>query len=244
MKASPHVVHLHLGNALRHILLLTLIAALSGPTTAAGATHTISYSNGVDPDIVVCDGDLADVDPDVDEIEVHFTLADGVNDDWVANGIILATTTDPTGATLVVTETTIQNITGNQIIAAHIIVDHDFAPFVTLTTDYIAHVDGSFDKVGGGPLGDYIFDFQATMTGIGLGGMNFAGGPFPMGPIPFDWTGLPTHQDTIINQRQTFIFYMDELDNTINLFNSATILPIGTVAVEEVEWSTIKQLFR
>jgi hypothetical protein len=210
---------------------------------ASAALHTVSYSNGVDPAFVVCDGDPEDLDPDIDEIEVHFALADGVADDWVATGVILATTTDPAGATLVVTETTIQNITGNQIVAAHIIVNHDFAPFVSLTQMYTAHIDGSFDKIGGGAIGNFTLNFNATMTGKALGGMNFMGGLVAM-PVLFDWTGLPMHEDTIIQQTETFIFYMDELDNTINLFDSATILPTPPVAVENVAWSAIKDLFR
>ena len=127
--------------------------------------------------------------------------------------------------------------------AAHIIVNHDFPPFVSLTQMYTAHIDGSFDKVGGGLLGNLILNFNASMTGKNLGGVNFMDGLIAA-PVLFDWTGLPMHEDTIIQQNQTFIFYMDELDNTINLFNSATILPTTTVAVEETEWGAIKGLFR
>jgi hypothetical protein len=205
--------------------------------------HTISYSNGVDPPIVVADGDPADVDPDADEIEVHFTLADGVGNDWEASGTILATTTDPAGATFVVTGTTIRNISGNQVIAAQIITTHDFPPFVSLTQLYTAHVDGSFDKIGGGILGNLSLAYSASMTGTALGGDFFMGG-LVAAPILFDWTGLPMHQDTIIQQRQDFTFYIDELDNTINLFNSATILPAVTVGVEESSWGGIKSLYR
>jgi hypothetical protein len=222
---------------------LMLAGFLSWSGTALAAVHTISYSNGVDPPIVVGDGDAADVDPDADEIEVHFTLADGVGNDWVASGIILATTTNPAGATFVVTGTTIQNISGQQIIGAQIICTHDFAPFVSLTQQYTAHVDGSFDKIGGGILGNLSLAYSASMTGTALGGQLFMDG-LVAAPVLFDWTGLPMHQDTIIQQRQDFTFYMDELDNTINLFNSATILPNLTVGVEETSWGGIKSLFR
>jgi hypothetical protein len=240
---TSHDVHSIFGITAGQLGLITLIGLFAGSGTATAAVHTVSFSNGVDPPTVVCDGDPADLDPDTDEIEVHFSLADGVADDWVASGVILATTTDPAGATLIVTETTIQNITGNQIIAAQIIVSHDFLPFVSLTQMYTAHVDGSFDKFGAGPLGNLILNFSAAMTGKSLGGVNFMDG-LVAGPILFDWTGLPQHEDTIIQQTETFVFYMDELDNTINLFDSATILPTSTVAVEETAWSAIKELFR
>jgi len=240
---ASHDVRPILGIPAGHLVLITLMGLFAGSGTATAAVHTVSYSNGIDPPTIVCDGDAADIDPDTDEIEVHFTLADGAADDWVASGVILATTTDPAGATLVVTETTIQNITGNQIIAAQIIVRHDFLPFVSLTQMYTAHVDGSFDKFGAGPLGNLILNFSASMTGKALGGVNFMEG-LVAGPILFDWTGLPQHEDTIIRQTETFIFYMDELNNTINLFDSATILPTSTVAIKGIEWSTIKQLFR
>ena len=221
------------------------VLAVTWCAASQAAVHTVSFSNGVDPATVVCDGSPDDLDLDPDEIEVHFTLADGINDDWVASGVILATTTDPNGATLVVTETTIQNVTGNQVIGAQILVQHDFSPVVTLSTDYVAHIDGSFDKVGGGVLGNLILSYGATMTGASLGGTNFMGGLVLVPPaVLFNWTGSPVHQDTIIQQRQDFIFYIDELDNTINLFNSATIMPSTTVSVQQAPWGAIKGLFR
>jgi len=241
VKASRIALHPRAGIAFSCFTVLALTGLLPGG--AQGAIHTVSYSNGVDPPTFVADGDAADMNPLVDEIEVHFTLADGVNNDWVASGVILATTTDPAGATFVVTNTTIQNITGNQIVAAQMVFDHDFAPFVSLTQMYTAHCDGSFDKVGGGILGTLSLAYSATITGIGLGGTLFMDG-LVAAPVLFSWDGLPQHQDTIINQHQDFIFYMDEIDNTINLFNSASILPMTSVGVEEQAWGAIKGLFR
>lgn len=244
MKFSLHAVYSHCRVTPWHVAFLALLGSIVWSGAAMAALHTISYSNGIDPPIVVCDDDPADIDKTPGKIEVQFNLADGAGDDWVASGVILATTTDPAGATLVVTGTTIQNITGNYIVAAHIIVNHDMPPVVSLTSNYTAHVDGSFDKIGGGPLGNFTLNFNAAITGMDLGGVNFMSNLEPMGPILFNWTGLPKHQDTIIRQTQTFVFYMDALDNTINLFDSATILPTSTVAVEKAEWSVIKRLFR
>jgi hypothetical protein len=226
----------------RYLPLILLFVILTSPRLA-GAAHTISYSNAIDPPIVVADGDPADLNKFDDEIEVHFMLEDPVGDDWVATGIIRASTTDPSGATLVVTGTTIQNITGNYVLGAQIIVNHDFPPLVSFTQQYIAHVDGSFDKIGGGLLGNLTLDYSASMTGNWLGNQGFAAHLVPA-PKFFDWTGLPKHEDTVINQMQHFIFYIDELDNTINLFDSATILPMATVGVEQKAWSSIKGLYR
>lgn len=229
--------------AIDYLACIVFAGLLAVSSTALGALHTVSYSNGVDPPIVVADGAVGvDMDTDADEIEVHFTLQDGIANDWVASGIIRATTTDPNGATLVVTETTIQNVSGEQV-NAQIFVNHDFPPVVTLATDYIAHIDGSFDKIGGGLLGNLTLIYGASITGAGLGGQNFMAG-LVAAPVLFSWTGLPVHQDTIIHQAQDFIFYMDELDNTINLFNSATILPVGTVDAEATSWDAIKKLYR
>lgn len=224
-------------------ILFLVLAGFPGMCGVAHAVNCISFSNGVDPPFVVCDGDPNDDNGLADEISVDFTLADGVNNDWVASGTILATTTNPAGATLVVTDTRIQNITGNQIIAAQIIVTHDFPPFVSLTQQYTAHIDGAFDRVGGGLLGTLSLAYSASMTGSALGGDFFMASAV-QAPVPFNWTGLPFHQDTIIQQRQEFVFYIDELDNTIDLYNSATILPNVTVGVEKSPWGGIKQLYR
>lgn len=210
--------------SISHSRAFMLLIALFLAPGSASAQHSVTYSNGIDPAIVVFDGDASDLNPIPKEIEIHFTLEDGEFDNWIATGVILATTTDPSGATLVVTDTTIQNITGEQVLGAQIVVEHDFPPVVTLTTDYVAHIDGSFDKIGGGELDTFTLNFSAQMTGKFLGQMGFQQN---MGTAPqlFDWTGTPVHQDTIIHQRQHFIFYIDGLDNTINFFDSATISP-------------------
>jgi len=227
----------------RRTLPALLIVILASPELAPAVVHTVSYSNVIDPPIVVADGDPADVDPAPDKIEVHFMLQDPVGNDWVASGVILATTTDPAGATLVVTNTTIQNITGNYVLGAQIHVSHDFPPLVSFTQQYVAHIDGSFDRVGGGQLGNLTLDYSASITGNSLGGQGFAAHLVPA-PKLFDWTGLPKHEDTVINQTEHFIFYMDQLDDTINLFNSATVLPLATVGVERAAWGGIKALYR
>ncbi len=224
--------------------LAVLVTLIAWPLAATAALHTVTYSNTIDPPTVVCDGDAADLDPDVGEIEVHYSLADPIADDWVATGTILATTTNPAGATLVVTDTTIRNVTGNQVLAAQILVEHDFLPLVSFTQQYVGHIDGSFDKVGGGILGNLILNWTATITGNTIANQGFPGGLVPA-PVFFDWTGGPFHEDTVTRQTQEFIFYIDELDNTINFYDSATILPTeAPVLAEDASWGAIKGLFR
>jgi hypothetical protein len=239
----PSIGRPNLAIVARLALPSVLLVILASPGLAPGAVHTVSYSNVIDPPVVVADGDPGDFDFDPDEIEVHFMLEDPIGDDWVATGVILATTTDPAGATLVVTNTTIQNVTGNYVLGAQIIVSHDFPPLVSFTQQYVAHVDGSFDKVGGGLLGSLTLNYSASITGNSLGGQGFAANLVPA-PKFFDWTGLPKHEDTVINQTEHFIFYIDELDNTINLFDSATILPFASVGTEQRPWGAIKGLYR
>jgi hypothetical protein len=203
------------------VLLLTFGAA-------EAALNRISYSNGINPPIFVNDGDLADTDPDVDEMRVEFNLVDA-NGDWTAEGVIFATTTNPNGATLVVTDTEIRNVSGDQILGAMINIDHYFDPMVSFTQLYTAHIDGAFDKIGGGILGNLIINYSARLNGaVLIGNLNFPGG-LVMAPVPFDYTGLPQHLDTVNRQTSAFVFYIDELDNVIRLFNSATILPSAPV---------------
>jgi len=193
---------------------------------AAAAPNQVTYSNGVNPPIVVNDGDAADLDGDADEITVDFHL-DAANGFWTADGFIHATTTHPNGATLVVTDTEIVNVTGDQIAGASIVVNHIFDPIVSFTQLYTAHIDGAFDRIGGGILGNLIINYSASLNGaVGIGNFNFPDG-LALAPIPFDYTGLPQHLDTVTQQRHHFVFYMDEIDNMIRLHDSATILPQG-----------------
>jgi hypothetical protein len=102
---------------------------------------------------------------------------------------------------------------------------------VSFTQQYEAHIDGAFDKVGGGILGNFILDYSAFINGfqpVGNFGINDG---LKLAPILFDYTSLPVHEDTVIDQTQRLIFYMDELDNLIELFDSATILPVGPAPV-------------
>lgn len=207
--------------------LIALVAA-PGVGRAEHGVHTVSYSNGIDAPVVIADEGPGDDNPLEHEIEVNFSLEDPIGDDWIASGTIHATTTDPAGATLVVTDTTIKNITGNQVIAAQILVSHVLPPFVLLDGAYVAHIDGSFDNDAPFDLGTLSLDFSASITGKSLGGQGFQVSLVPP-PKLFDWTGNPVQQDTIIAQNQNFIFYIDELDNTINFFDSASILPVAPV---------------
>jgi hypothetical protein len=204
---------------------LTLVPAVAAP-------NQVSYSNLIDPPVVVVDGALADLDPDPLEIRVEFDL-DDPGGDWTATGVILATTSDPNGATLVVTDTEIRNITGNYVAAAMIQVDHHFDPLVSFTQQYTAHVDGAFDKIGGGTLGNLSLANNATLNGaVPVGNFFFAGGLVVVPPPQtFGDSSPPLHLDTVNRQTEHFVFYIDELDNVIRLFDSATILPAAGPAV-------------
>lgn len=219
---------------------ITLIAGLGADVAIA---NSISYSNTINPPTIVNDGDADDLDPDPLEIQVEFDLADP-NGDWTAEGVIFATTGNPTGATLVVTDTQIRNVTGNYVLGAMIVVEHFFDPLVSFTQTYVAHIDGAFDKIGGGLLGNMILNDSAFLNGaVLIDAFNFAIGAGLMAPQTFDDTSLPLHLDTVNRQTERFIFYIDELDNVINLFDSASILPSTPVGVESRTWSQVKAMF-
>ena len=199
---------------------------IGGAGSPEAALNMISYSNGIDPAIFVSDGDPEDTDFNPLGIRVVFDLVDA-NGDWTAEGVILATTTPPPNgvATLVVTDTEIINVTGDQIIAAMIHVNHFFDPIVSVTQQYTAHIDGAFDTIGNGIFGNYSLENVAELNGaVPIDTFFFASGDGPA-PETFNETSLPLHLDTVIRQTEHFIFYMDTLDNVIRLFDSATILP-------------------
>jgi hypothetical protein len=197
---------------------------------AVAALNQVSYSNLIDPPVFVSDGDVEDLDPDPLEMRVAFDLADP-NGDWTATGVILATTSDPNGATLVVTDTEIRNVTGSPVIAAMIEVDHYFDPLVSFTQQYTAHIDGAFDKIGGGLLGNLSLVDSAKLNGAVTVGNFFFEAHLVEAPVTFDDTSPPLHLDTVNRQTERFVFYTDELDNVIRLFDSASILPEPAMGV-------------
>jgi hypothetical protein len=208
---------------------LILLVVTIGSASAVNPNR-ITYSNGIDPPIEVIDDTGLDLDPNPLAMQVNFSLVDPAGD-WVADGVIFATVDYPGGATLVVTETQIRNVTGEQVLGAIIEVNHYFDPVVSPTQQYVAHIDGAFDKIGGGVLGNFILDDTASLNGaVDIDTFGFATGNVPA-PVPFADTSLPLHLDTVNRQTERFIFYIDELDNVINLFDSATILPVAPVPV-------------
>jgi len=224
-------------------MLLGFTATLAFTAVAHAAPNTISFSNTIDPPTFVSDGSPADTDPDANEIETAFTLVDPAGK-WTATGVILAATHPVDGATLVVTDTEIRNVTGQPIAAAIIEVEHFFDPLVSFSQQYIAHIDGAFDKIGGGELGNLSLDDSAFLNGPVLVD-NFHFDVHHLdAPQAFDDTSAPLHLDTVNSQTERLIFYIDELDNVINLFDSATIGPVGPVGVESRSWSQVKAVFQ
>jgi hypothetical protein len=223
------------GTAIRVLrpVLCACLATFIPLASAVAALNQISYSNGIDPPIFVSDGDGADLDPDPAEMQVLFNLT-GAGGDWNAQGVIFATTSDPAGATLVVTDTQIRNVTGNYVLGAIIEVNHYFDPLVSFTQQYTAHIDGAFDKIGGGILGNLNLSDAAILNGaVQIDSFFFAAG-LEAAPKTFNDTSLPLHLDTVNRQTERFIFYIDELDNVINLFDSATIQPAVSAPVPAV----------
>ena len=167
---------------LRAVLCCSFVM-IGGAGSAEAALNMISYSNGIDPAIFVSDGDPEDTDFNPLGIRVEFDLVDA-NGDWTAEGVILATTTPPPNgvATLVVTDTEIINVTGDQIIAAMIHVNHFFDPIVSVTQQYTAHIDGAFDTIGNGIFGNYSLENTAELNGaVPIDTFFFASGD---GPAP------------------------------------------------------------
>ena len=210
---------------------LALIFALTFASGSALADpNRVTYSNGIDPAIEVIDDMGGDLDPDPDEIRVEYSLLDNTGD-WLATGEIVATTTDPDGATLVVTKTEITNVTGEAIVGEMIFVDHYFDVIVDFDQLYSARIDGAFDKLGGGILGNFELVFDAYLNGAVLidaippimGGLQLAPLTFnePMGVPP------EIHLDTVNRESIQLTFYIDEIDNFIALYDSATILPVS-----------------
>ena len=74
-----------------------------------------------------------------------------------------------------------------------------------------------------------------SRANAGLDNFHFAIAAGLMAPQVFDGTSLPLHLDTVNRQTERFIFYIDELDNVINLFDSSNILP--TTPVRPSPWS-------
>ena len=73
------------------------------------------------------------------------------------------------------------------------------------------------------------YDDTASLNGaVIIDNFGFVGVPGP-GPQFFDDTSLPVGLPTVNQQTERFIFYIDELDNYIELFDSATILPTTAV---------------
>ena len=78
--------------SLSHFAFVFVILFAVAPGVAR-ALNSVSYSNGIDPAVVITDGGLGDDNMFDDEITVDFTLEDPIGDDWVATGTIYATTT-------------------------------------------------------------------------------------------------------------------------------------------------------
>ena len=169
----------------------------------------------------VFDNVFPDQNPVAGDIQYNFSLQDS-NNIWLAQGVLFAEggfNGQPPVST-VVTNTLIEKVTNDPIIAGEIDFTHNYA--ASGLQVHTAIIDGQFDNEIDHNVQGASLEYYADINGISLGsyvsGIYAGPGPEPfsdvLGPLP-----LPTTTEHHMKLR----FYLDSIGDSIELFNSAEI---------------------